>query len=332
MTELLPRAPLAAVLGGRAPLVGSRLDPSAPRGFVSPIEARVHLGIPYGDLAREERDRIEASDEILGVLLRAAVSRLLAGDGEASTGRPFIVATHVDALTIDEALDRLIAPGPEERARVVHFVHPHALNLAAGDAELRDHLARADLVLPDGVGLRLAGRILGAALPHNLNGTDLLPLLCERLAAIGRPLCLVGAGPGVAEACARAFARLTPGLRVALVSHGFLSDGESRGIAASIARLRAPLVLVGMGTPLQERWAWRYLARLQGATVVTVGGLFDFYSGRIPRAPAALRELGIEWIWRLAQEPGRMFKRYVVGNPAFLLRVLEQRVRIARGA
>lgn len=328
MTALLPRATLGEVLRGEARLVGSRLDPARPRGVFSPIEARVSLGLVYEDLAAAEARALAAGSAArAGAALRGLLAAALAPPaGAARAERPFVVGARVDALTVEEALAAILAPAPRDRARVVHFVHPHALNVAAGDAELRGRYARADAVLPDGVGLRLGARLLGHALPHNLNGTDLLPLLCARAAAAGRPLALVGAAPGVADACAERLRAATPGLEIPLTSHGFLDDEASAALAQRIGALAAPVVLVGMGTPLQERWVWRHLAGVGGATALTVGGLFDFFSGRVPRAPMVLRELGLEWAFRLAQEPRRLARRYLAGNPLFLARVVRQRL------
>jgi N-acetylglucosaminyldiphosphoundecaprenol N-acetyl-beta-D-mannosaminyltransferase len=322
-TTLLPRAALADVLLGRAPLVGSRVDPAAPRGFVSPVEARVHVGIPYGDLAREEARLLPELDLLsrLGVVARAAIASALApAEDAAAAPRPWILSALVHNITIEEALEEILARPEGGHATMVHFVHPHALNLAASDADLASCLARADLVLPDGVGLRVAAKLLGVALRHNVNGTDLLPMLCARAAAEGLPLALVGSAPGVAATCAERLQKAHAGLKLPIVSDGYLDEVASTALVSRIKGLGRCVVLVGMGTPLQERWAWR-LAEAKDATVVTVGGLFDFYSDRIPRAPIAVRELGLEWVFRLVQEPERLASRYVVGNPLFLARV-----------
>jgi len=119
-------------------------------------------------------------------------------------------------------------------------------------------------------------------------------------------------------------------VRVAAVHHGFLDDDSSAHLAASIRALGRCLVMVGMGIPRQERWAWRWLRELPEATVLTVGGLFDFFSGDVQRAPVAWRELGLEWLWRLRSEPRRLAARYLLGNPLFLTLTLTQRLR--RGA
>jgi len=294
------------------------------------VEARWLLGVPYGDLPAEEARYLEgrtpATD--FGVMLRASVARALAPPEDAEPeARPWIVSACVDNLTIEEAVERIFTPGESGRAKQVPFVHPHALNLAARDEALARALAEADLVLPDGIGIRVGAALLGVAMRHNLNGTDLLPVLCAEARARGWPMVLVGAAPGVADACAEKLREAHPGLALPIVSHGFLSEAESRALAESISRLGHCLVLVGMGSPRQELWAREYLSGAARAVILTVGGLFDFYSGRMPRAPIAWRELGLEWVYRLVQEPRRMARRYILGNPLFLLRVLSQKAR-----
>jgi N-acetylglucosaminyldiphosphoundecaprenol N-acetyl-beta-D-mannosaminyltransferase len=326
--SLLPRAPLRHVLTGRAPLVGARVSKHLPRGLISPVEARHHLGIPYGDPHAEEHaylaKRSRAKD--LGVAARALAAAALA---PAARGRreprPFVVAARVDNLTIPKAIELILAHPREPRAKLVYFVHAHALNLASFDDALAARLARADVVLPDGIGIRLAARMLGVTLQHNINGTDLLPLLCREAAARGIPLSLIGGAPGVADDCAARLIEATPGLRIPLTSSGFLDDAASAALAARVRGLGRSVVLVGMGSPRQEAWAEEHLAAIEGCTALTVGGLFDFFSGRIPRAPLHVRELGLEWAYRLAQEPSRLARRYLLGNPLFLALALKQR-------
>lgn len=327
---MLPPAPLTDVILGKAPLVGSRLDGSRPRGFVSPVEARVLLGIPYGDLAQDEASYLDsrrtgAADAKLAI--RVALARLSApGDAAATDRRPHIVAADVDNVTIDEALDAIFVEPNADRARVVHFVHPHALNLAAFDAEFRALIGKADLVLPDGIGLRIAAKILGVAMKHNVNGTDLLPPLAARATREHRPLLFVGGADGVAAACRDMLLASHPGLTIPFVSHGFLDQAALNHVKREFARYPGAILLVGMGSPIQERWAWSHAASVPGLTVITVGGLFDFYSGRIPRAPAEWRELGLEWLWRMKQEPRRLAKRYLLGNPLFLALAVKQKI------
>jgi N-acetylglucosaminyldiphosphoundecaprenol N-acetyl-beta-D-mannosaminyltransferase len=319
---LLPRASLRDVVRGRAPLVGARIDPRARRGFVSPIEARLDLGVLYGDATIAERDALErrslSSDA--ATLAKTCVARALGGGdrSERAAKRPFIVSSRVDNVTIREALELVFQAPSNGQGRFIAFAHPHALNLARFDAGLRQRLAEADAVLPDGVGLRIAGRITGAPLVANVNGTDLLPLVCEEAARRGTKLALVGAKDGVAERAAHNLRDGYPGLQIPLVSHGYLDEPATKEILDRVRALGRVVVLVGMGSPAQERWCHAARALAPEATFVTVGGLFDFFSGDVPRAPLAVRELGLEWAFRMAQEPRRLGKRYLVGNPLFL--------------
>lgn len=313
---------------GRAPLVGPRLDPGAPAGFVSPIEARCNLGLDYQDLSGEEKLALahRSVTRDAAVVLKALVSRVAASPERGSVRRTKVLVSPVDNLDVEEALELLFAE-PQGRARLFHFVHPHAVNVACRDAALRDCLARADGVFADGIGMRLAAKLLRTPLKNNLNGTDMLPLVCDLAASKRVPLSLVGGAPGVAEACAARLEANHPGLEVPLVRHGFMTEDETRALVDSMKDLGRVLVLVGMGSPLQERWSHANLASLPSVTALTVGGLFDFFSGRMPRAPQLVRDLGLEWAFRLRQEPRRMAKRYILGNPLFLARVMRQRLR-----
>jgi N-acetylglucosaminyldiphosphoundecaprenol N-acetyl-beta-D-mannosaminyltransferase len=317
-------------LFGKSPLVGSRLDPEAPRGLVSPVQARVMLGIDYIDALAAERAYRRSFFRDLGVVLRAVIAALLSARGADIQNRPFVVSSRVDALTIPQACEAILSP-QLERAQLVFFAHPHALNLARFDRQLARRFAAADLVLPDGIGLRLAARILGFRLRHNLNGTDMLPLLCRGAAERGLPLVFVGGAPGVAQTCAERLKASEPGLDVAIATHGFQGAAETRALIERIRAVGPCVVLVGMGTPLQEAWATEHLSGLRGITAVTVGGVFDFYAGRIPRAPLWWRELGLEWLFRLIQEPRRLARRYLLGNPLFLTLAFAQRLTGNRG-
>lgn len=323
---LLPRAPLGDVVRGRAPLVGSRLDPAAPRGFVSPIEARVDLGLLYDDARGAERALLarRTARTDAETIAKTCVARALGGGpGATTTDRPFIVSARVDNVTPERALELVFAAprtaqGETPRGRFIAFAHPHALNLAWSDGALRARLADADAVLPDGVGLRIAARIAGSPLVANVNGTDLLPLLCAEAVRRGTRLALVGAKEGVAARAAENLKSAHAGLDVALVSHGYLDARATQELLVRVRALGRVVVLVGMGSPAQEKWCHEARAHAPEATFVTVGGLFDFFSGDVPRAPLAVRELGLEWAFRMAQEPRRLAKRYLLGNPLFL--------------
>jgi N-acetylglucosaminyldiphosphoundecaprenol N-acetyl-beta-D-mannosaminyltransferase len=148
-----------------------------------------------------------------------------------------------------------------------------------------------------------------------------LSRLCE---LEGLPLYLLGSEPPLARDAARRLRREYPGLEVVGAHHGFfdLDSPHNERVIEHIQTHAPRIVLVGMGTPKQELWVDRYAHRLDGAVVWTVGALFDYVSGRLPRAPHWLADNGLEWIFRLAIEPQRMWRRYLIGNPVFLTRVL----------
>jgi N-acetylglucosaminyldiphosphoundecaprenol N-acetyl-beta-D-mannosaminyltransferase len=204
------------------------------------------------------------------------------------------------------------------------FVNPDCLNIAYVDAEYRRILLEAVRVLPDGIGIHTGCRMLGVALQANVNGTDLFPQLCERAAQTGLGLFLRGARPGIAEAVASNMQAQFPGLCIDRVQDGYFDPAEEDAVIERINASGAAILLVAFGVPRQETWLARNHHRLKPPVRMGVGGFFDFYSGRIPRAPVWMREIGLEWTWRLMQEPGRMWRRYVIGNPLFLYRVWRQ--------
>jgi N-acetylglucosaminyldiphosphoundecaprenol N-acetyl-beta-D-mannosaminyltransferase len=330
---LLPRASIRDVLWRRARLVGSRTgvgraDLGLTPGVVSPYEVREGVGLRYGDPpveeARYERGRSLLRDA--ATLGRWLLTRGGARRSVPPAARRWVVSAAVDAVDTADAISRIVRALRRGRGGRVYFVHPHALNLASRDRELREELARAEMVLPDGIGLRVAASMLGWRFPANVNGTDLLPELLLELAAERIPVALIGGADGVAEKAAGAWHRQT-GVAIAGTWSGFDTDEAYRAAVESLRRQGPCVVLVAMGTPHQERFVARYLADLPKAVSITVGGLFDFAAGGKPRAPLAWREMGMEWVWRLVHEPRRLGKRYIVGNPEFLWRVAAQRVR-----
>lgn len=231
----------------------------------------------------------------------------------------------LDNLTMAEAveaiLDRLDSPAPQQ----VCFVNADCVNLACRHPEYLDVLRCADLVFADGVGMRLAGIALGKRIRENVNGTDLFPHLCAALQRTGKSIFLLGARPGVAEGVCRWIERHYPRVAVAGCEHGYFSADQEQAVIQTVADSGADVLLVAFGAPRQELWIRRHLDALGVKVAIGVGGLFDFYSGRIPRAPGWMRRIGLEWLYRLAQEPGRLWRRYLLGNPRFLLRVAQAR-------
>jgi exopolysaccharide biosynthesis WecB/TagA/CpsF family protein len=206
----------------------------------------------------------------------------------------------------------------------------HAVNIATADPSHRDVLRRADLVLNDGKGVMLGARILGRRFPADLHGNRFTPMILEVAARNGWRVFFLGGAPGVVERAAERLAETYPGLEIVGTHHGFFSEAEDDAIAEKIAAADTTLLLVGMGMPLQERWLDRNLHRTGARLGVTVGAFFDFQAGAFPRAPSWMNRVGIEWAFRLVKEPRRLWRRYLIGNPLFVYRVIRQRLG-ARG-
>ena len=205
------------------------------------------------------------------------------------------------------------------RTRVV-FVNAHVVNEMSNDKAYAALVASADRAYADGSGMAIAARLAGQPLIDNVNGTDLFPVLAREMLARGRTIFLLGGREGVAAEAAATIARLGLGASIAGTHHGYFEPG-SAGEAEAIAAVNASgadVVLVGMGVPVQDQWIAANAAQLTAPVLAGVGGLFDFFSGRVSRAPKAMRSAGLEWTWRLAMEPGRMAHRYLVGNVRFL--------------
>jgi exopolysaccharide biosynthesis WecB/TagA/CpsF family protein len=233
-------------------------------------------------------------------------------------GVPIMRASSDQVLgEIAERLDR------GEHVRL-SYVNAHTLRLAARDARLKTALLSSDLVLNDGIGVELAARMRGEHFPENLNGSDFNARLLELAAERHWRLYLLGARPGVSEAAAERARDSYPGLPIAGTEHGY-TDADPAELAARVEERQADVLMVGMGNPDQEIWLQHNLERSGARLGVAVGAFIDFTAGQVSRAPTWMTRCGIEWCFRLAQEPRRLARRYLVGIPVFLRLAWEER-------
>jgi len=218
------------------------------------------------------------------------------------------------------SLDACVERG--DRA-IVAFANAHTLNVAATNEKFRNVLRRC-VVLNDGVGVDIASRILyGSRFPENLNGTDFIPRYLRETTHQFR-IFLLGSKLGIAERAGARLSELCPEHRIAGCYPGYFAPEQSAAIADAIRGAGADLLLVGMGNPHQELWLDSYMARTKCRLAFSVGALFDFLAGEMPRASPWIRAARLEWVYRLSLEPRRLAWRYVIGNPLFLLRVARQ--------
>ncbi|RLT96792.1 WecB/TagA/CpsF family glycosyltransferase [Ketobacter sp.] len=321
------------ILNGRVSLVGMPLNTgrrlgvaaAAQPGLVSLWQLRQLSGLSeaglYDTVIRQLRySRVEQ----LQLLIKFGVAKCLYQ--QANLHRPAcfqLFGMRINNLSMDEAVARITAEPMYDSARVGYFVNVNSFNIAHSRPGFRALVNTADWVFADGSGVRLAAKHQGIALRDNVNGTDMLPKLCEQARNQGLSLYLLGADKGVAEAAAAALRTQFPGLRIAGTEHGYIDHHDSQAVIERINAAGTDILLVGMGSPIQEQWLRDHAQRLHCRSALAVGGLFDFCSGRIPRAPLWMRELGLEWVWRLLQEPKAKFHRYVIGNPQFLFRMIK---------
>jgi len=216
-------------------------------------------------------------------------------------------------LVSDQAeLDRLLEQiASVERPFVVSFVNAHAVNMACRDQQFFDALMASNLLVRDGSGMRIMCQAFGRAPGLNLNGTDLIPRILERCR--GMPLALCGTSePYLSEAASRLEG-------VVLQIDGFQSPGA---YVDALKQSGAKVVVLAMGMPKQELLAQQLRSELdRGVLIINGGAILDFIGGRFTRSPVWMRAVGLEWSYRLANEPRRLWSRYMVGNAVFLARV-----------
>lgn len=221
------------------------------------------------------------------------------------------------ALPADRAVDILDAHVRHRVPIKVAFANAHTLNTARINPRYREVLQRF-AVFNDGIGVDLASRLrFGERFPDNLNGTDFVPAYLERAA---RPLrvFLLGARPNVVQSAFDEARRRFPRHEWVGFRDGYFKFGDEAELLENLRKERIDLLLVAMGNPLQELWIDRCAAASRATVCVGVGALFDFLSGEVRRAPAWVRRVRLEWAYRLVLEPGRLWRRYLVGNATFL--------------
>ena len=233
----------------------------------------------------------------------------------------------IEDTTLTDASSRIIRDANLNVRRKVYFVNAHCINIAAMDANYLGVLQDGTSLFADGSGMRLASRLAGFPLKDNVNGTDLFPLICRDAAVSGIKLALLGARPGIAQRCADNMRSQFPGLKIVWIHDGYFSLDDEVEMIKAINDSGAQILFAAMGVPKQEFWITRNVEELRVPILLGVGALFDFYSGTMPRAPQRVRQLGLEWLFRFIMEPRRMFVRYILGNPVFIIRTFWRRLR-----
>jgi N-acetylglucosaminyldiphosphoundecaprenol N-acetyl-beta-D-mannosaminyltransferase len=233
----------------------------------------------------------------------------------------------VSAITMNAALeliDEAIASRQRLQIGVVNAAK--LVNMQRND-ELRADVLSSDLVLADGIAVVWASRILGRRLPERVTGIDLMTGMLAHGNELGYRVYCLGATPEILE---RTLARIKqdyPGVVIAGGHHGYFSREDEAAIAADIATSKPDILLIAMTSPMKERFLARWSRALDVPVCHGVGGSFDVMAGHVQRAPAVWQRLGLEWLYRVKQEPRRLWKRYLTTNSAFLMMVAAAVIR-----
>lgn len=240
-----------------------------------------------------------------------------------ATGRPAIrlLGVRVDCYRLESLLGAVTASIRARSRITVMYVNVHSMNLHHDDPKFAAVLEAADIVYCDGTGVRLGARIAGGGIPERMTGADWIVDLCRVASRESLSLFLLGGAPGVADGAAHLLRARNPGLQILGTASGY---GLDDSIVDVLNGLKPDIVLVGMGSPTQEKWIAGHRAEIDAPVLWAVGALFDFVTGRIRRGPAWMTEHGLEWACRLVAEPKKLWRRYVIGNPRFIVRILRE--------
>ncbi len=237
--------------------------------------------------------------------------------------------TEIDNLTMQEtlqAIDRLIQE--DKDSYVVTPNVDHIVQLET-DQELREVYADASLILTDGKPLLWIAQLYGTPIKEKISGSDLFPLLCDMAAKRGYKMFFLGAEEGVAAKAAENLKKRYPGLQVAGTYsplYGFEKDAaEMKKIEDMVKEAQPQILIVGLGCPKQEKFIWNHRKYLNVPISLGLGASLDFEAGNIKRAPKWMQKYGLEWLFRITQDPKRLFKRYIIDDMKIIKLIFKYR-------
>lgn len=226
-------------------------------------------------------------------------------------------------------MDGLDTVSPSGEKLLINTVNAYGFNLAHADPDYRSSLLESDILLPDGVGAVLAGRVLAGSHFRKVSGYDLFIHEMEELNSRGGRCFFLGSSEKVLDLIRDRAAREYPDVEAAFYSPPYkaeFSADDNRLMLEAVNAFRPDVLFVGMTAPKQEKWSAAHFDGIVSGHVCSIGAVFDFYAGTVERAPAWMISIGLEWFYRLIREPRRMWRRYVIGNPRFLWLLLRAKL------
>ena len=237
-----------------------------------------------------------------------------------------LLGVQIHLFTIDRLHDEIARIIVNNERAIVANVNVNAMNIACEQEWFRTFLNDAEYVFCDGHGVMLGARLQGKRIPQKITYAHWFPLFCQFCADSDFSIFLLGGAPGVADIARDNLLVQHPNLRIVGTQDGFFEKGvnskENQEIIRTINESRAHVLLTSFGMPLQEKWLVENWAALHTNIALTGGAALDYMAGISKRPPAFLTKTGFEWLGRMLYEPGRLWKRYIIGNPKFLTRVL----------
>jgi len=227
------------------------------------------------------------------------------------------IGVRVDDITSNQVLERIASAIEHQKACNIVTVNPELIMTATKNKDFKAIIDHADMVTPDGVGLRIMGFVTGRRLKQRVTGVDLCQAIAEQAAQHGWRIYLLGAAPGVAQQAATNLTIRYPKLQIVGASSNNPDPQGSTATLADIAKAKPNILLVAYGSPRQELWINKYREQFDPMITIGVGGSFDFIANQSKRAPTWVQSIGLEWLWRLAHEPRRW--RRMLALPKFAI-------------
>ena len=230
-----------------------------------------------------------------------------------------ILGYDVDLFSFDQAMDYIVKKSETQSTQTI-TLNPEMIELGDKNQEFSEILKNADLLIPDGFGIKLALKIYGIA-QEQIPGIEFAGRLIDYCAKNSLPVALIGAKEETLQTACQKLKEKNDGLNIVYARNGYFKEDDERAIVDEIKSKNPKLVLVALGVPKQEVFIKKYKNEFPNTIFVGVGGSFDVWSGNVKRAPKIFRQLGCEWLWRLIKEPSR-FNRMFPTLPLFLFKVI----------
>lgn len=241
-----------------------------------------------------------------------------------------VLGVTIHTLSVEQLLSLVSQAIIRQERMMIAYANVHGLNLACERPWFRAFLNRSEVVFCDGFGVKWGARLLGQSIPQRFTPPDWLDRLASMAGRHGFRLFLLGARPGVADKAAARLQARSPGVQIVGTQHGYFDKTagsiENEAVLQAINAAQPHILIVGFGMPIQERWLLENWRHIEAPVALPVGAAFDYIAGETQRGPGWMTDHGLEWLSRLVIEPRRLWRRYLIGNPLFLWRVLLQRM------